>query len=420
MNETIPGPLRVALCSIGIGRIQRGFERYFSDLFNVLRDRLDLTLYKSRGSESLHDKIPPFLRPATFLAHALPLGQIVEGAEYKHYKHDCLAFGLSLLPELLHERYDVLHVIDYPLAIVLERLQRLFRFRTRLLLTNGCCMPPQYYPRVSHVHHVAEVFYQESVAMGVPEFHLTFVPCGIHAEYFETNLSRQELRRKHGISEDTFVILAVTAVKRKHKRVDHIIEEVSRLGGDILLWIDGNPEDPSIPKLARAKLGTRCRITHLPSTELPELYHLADLMVHAALEESFGLAIVEALSTGRMVLTHDSPHFEWLVQDRACLVDMSTPGKLTGRLRELMGRRADLVDGAQDRAAMARQRFDWGSLTPAYIEMYRKVAALSTSVRVDTRGMAARQSPPKGTATAPPARDAVLCQTGDAPRWRCA
>jgi len=367
-----PGP-RIALVSIGIGRVQRGFERMFTDLFSVLKDDFDVTLFKSGGLRSSREKVPPLLRPATAIARALPLGGHAGGAKYKG---DCLAFGLTLLPELLRNRFDIIHCVDPPLAKVLQHLQRACRLRARLLFTEGCRMPPQYYPRVAHVHHVGLVAFQEAVAMGIPESHMTMIPIGVHTERFAKTVGRQELRRKHGISDSTFVILVVSNIERVFKRVDYIIEEVSRLKGDILLWIDGHLDDPTLPELARQNLGPRCRITYVPSSDVPELYHLADVMVHANLDEAFGIAVAEALCSGVMVLTHNSPHFEWLVQDHDCLVDMRAPGNLAARLRELSARREDFSSRAQARAETARQRLDWRWLAPAYVEMYRKVAAL--------------------------------------------
>jgi glycosyltransferase involved in cell wall biosynthesis len=367
---------KIGLISVGLGRVQRGFERMFADLFDVLKDDFDITLFKSGGTRSSREKVPPLLSSTTAIARALPIGGHAGGPKYKG---DCLAFGVSLLPELLRERFDVIHCIDPPLAKVLCYLQRAFRLRTRLLFTEGCRMPPRYYPHVAHVHHVAMVAFQQAVAMGIPETHMTMIPTGIHPGQFANSLGRQELRRKHAISESTFVILAVSNVDRIFKRVDYIIEEVSRLEGDILLWIDGHPDDATLPVLACRKLGSRCRITYVPSSEVPELYHLADVMVHASLDEAFGRAVVEALCTGLMVLVHDCPHFKWLVQDQNCLVDMSVPGNLTARLRELLARREDLCSREQARAAAASKRFDWRSLASAYVEMYCKVAALKSS-----------------------------------------
>jgi glycosyltransferase involved in cell wall biosynthesis len=370
-----PNP-RLALISIGIGRLQRGFERMFTELFGVLKDSFDVTLFKSGGARNSQEKVPPLLAAATTVARALPLGGHAGGATYKA---DCVAFGLSMLPELLRDRFDVIHCIDPPLAKILSYFQRIFHLRARLLFTEGCRMPPRFYPQVDHVHHVALVALQEAVAMGVPSTHMTMIPAGIHARQFADSVGHRELRRKHAIADSTFVILAVSNVERVFKRVDYIIEEVSRLEGDFLLWIDGHPEDPTLPELATQKLGPRCRITYVASSDVPELYHLADVMVHASVDEGFGRAVVEALCAGLMVLVHDCPHFKWLVQDNNCLVDMNVPGNLTARLRELFALRNDLCNGSHQRAATASQRFDWNLVAPAYVEMYRKVAAMSAS-----------------------------------------
>lgn len=365
------GAPRVALVSIGIGRIQRGFERYFSDLFGVLRDRLPITLYKGGGEDAPSEKVPSSLAAWTRITRHLPLKQVA--AEYPEYRHDCLAYAVSMLPDLLQDRFDVVHVIDPPLVYHLQRLRMLTRFRPRLLFTNGCHMPPQYYPR-AHVQHVAEVLFQEALASGVSPDRITLAPCGFHPERFEAPETREELRRSHGIPPDTFVILDVSAMKRSHKRVDHLIQEVARLDGDVLLWLDGKPEDPEIPDLAERLLGPRCRITFVPSAKVRELYALADVFAHAALEESFGLGLVEAASTGLPTIAHDSPHFAWLLGGRENLVDMSRPGALAAKLAAVRTTPAESRAAAAAVARDIRARFDWRNLAACYEALYARVA----------------------------------------------
>ena len=379
---------RIAMVSVGIDRIQRGFERYYSGLFGVLRDHVDITLFKCGGAANSGQRIPRLFRPVQALASALPLGGLVGGGEYRTYKRDCLALGLSLLPELLYGAYDIVQCVDPPLAAVLDRLQRRFHFPPRLLFTEGSLMPAPAYPSGAHIHHVAQAAYREALIMGVPESRMTLVPCGFDAGRFAAKPDRGELRARHGIPESTFVILVVSAVKRIHKRVHYVIDEVSRLDGDVLLWIDGNPEDPAVLEIAFRKLGPRCRITHVPSVDVPELYRLADVFAHGALEESFGLAVVEAMSSGLPVLVHDSPHFEWLTEDREFLVDMRVTGNLALRLRQTMNRREEFRRRAQERAPRVQQRFDWRALAPAYVEMYRKVAASVVTEAEDGREVA--------------------------------
>ncbi len=45
---------KVAMVSVGLGRVQRGFERLFSDLFELVKNDVDITLYKSVEREHRH------------------------------------------------------------------------------------------------------------------------------------------------------------------------------------------------------------------------------------------------------------------------------------------------------------------------------------------------------------------------------
>lgn len=371
------GTLKIAIVSIGIGRVQRGFERYFYDLFLAVREEINVTLYKSAGAPDSREKIPPLLGIATKIARVLPLSRW-DGSDYQEYKRDCLAFAFCLLPELLRHRFDVIHIIDPPLAIVLQHLMRAFRIRTRLLLCDGCLIPPKYYPPSAHVQVTSQVHLQTALDWGVPKSQVTAVPPGVHTQRFVSSVGRRELRQKYDIRENTFVILAVAAL-RAPKRIGYIIDEVSRLQGDVLLWLDGYPEEPAILAMARERLGDRCRITYVPSQEVVELYRVADVFVHACLEEGFCYVLVEAISAGLMVLAHDSPHFEWLIQDRECLIDMRIEGNLTTRLRSLVPAGEDMSARLQARAQSVRQRFDWRSVVPAYMELYGNLAGMSSA-----------------------------------------
>jgi glycosyltransferase involved in cell wall biosynthesis len=366
-------PPRVALVSVGLGRIQRGFERYFSDLFEVLRDHLDVTLFKTGGESVDHQRVPPLFRVAQKMARLMPFGKFGDGTEYPKYKHDCAALGLSLAPELIRGRFDVIHFIDPPMAKVFRHLKRVLRLRSEIVFTNGCNFPPQYYPAGMHIQHVAQPLFEEALELGVEKRRMTLAPCGIHTDRFMVSEERETVRRRHGIAAGTFVVLAVTAVKRVHKRVDHIVDEVATLGGDILLWIDGSPEDSSLIEEARRKLGERVRITHVPTAQVPELYAAADVFVHAALLESFGLAIVEAMSAGLPVVVHDSPHFRWLAGGPDALVDMTRPGALARRIEEIRSA-SDRTAQAAARARAVRERFDWKAVAPNYVHMYQSVA----------------------------------------------
>jgi glycosyltransferase involved in cell wall biosynthesis len=366
---------RVALVSVGLGRIRRGFERTISGIFDSIRNDLDVTLFRREGPCTPGECLPPLLPALSACSRLVPMHLLMKGEEYGEYKRDCLAYALALLPQLLRDRFDVMHCIDPPFAKILDRLGTSLPIRPRIIFTDGCVIPPELYPSNAHIHYVADEQFRRAAREGVPRSRMTLVPCGLHTDEFSKRMDRAALRRRHNIGPDTFVVLSVSAIKRIHKRVDHIIREVSSLTGDVLLWLDGHMEDSEIPLLARS-LGHRCRITHVPTDQVPELHQVADVMVHAATSESFGIAIVEAIASGVMTLVHDDPHFEWLVGDRRCLVDMNREGALAGRLAELMRNPSIGRDGSAERARRVRERFDWRTVGPAYSAMYRNIAAM--------------------------------------------
>lgn len=112
-------------------------------------------------------------------------------------------------------------------------------------------------------------------------------------------------------------------------------------------------------------------MTHVPTSQVADLFALADVMPHAATFEAFGLAIVEAAATGLPVVTHDEPHFRWLIPNPDCWIDMEAPGILSA----LLTRMAADPDERTRRVMRdhARATYDWAALRPAYADLYRSM-----------------------------------------------
>jgi hypothetical protein len=364
-----PDRPRVALACPGIGLVQRGFERMFSDIFRVVGTEVDLTLFKGGGASGPREHVLRFMARNGPLPRVLPVHRLLRRTPYFV---ECESFAVAMLPHLLRGGFDVVHVIDLPLAKALFRLRRFLGLGFRLLFTEGANAEPRYYPPADHIQHVSPQAQGEAVRHGVPASFQTLIPCGIDSVRFDVAATRADLRRQHGVGAETFVVLCVAAINRGHKRTDHVIEEAARLPGDVLLWLDGSLDhgDPELVELARQRLGDRCRVTHVPSERIGELYRLADAMVLGSLQEAFGMAAVEGGVAGLPVVTHDSPHFRWLFPDPEDHADMTRPGVLAERLGELRDPR---LRASRVRAAELRARFDWSSLRSTYAQMYRDV-----------------------------------------------
>lgn len=367
---TVPSRPRIAVACPGVGLVQRGFERLFRDLFDEMRGEFAMTLFKG-GGERLSDEIVlPFLARGGKAIRYVPLHRLMRRTPMHT---ECLTFALAMLPHLRSGRYDIVHVIDPPLARLLFHLRRLLGLKFRLLYTEGTAMPPGDYPPCDRLHQISDATLTDAAAKGHPYHHMRLVPCGYRPERFATAKGRADLRAAHGIAPDRFVILSVAALNRGHKRTHHLIDEVARMDGDPLLWLDGSLDhgDPDLPDYARAKLGERVRVTHVPSDRVGELFAMADVMPHAATFEAFGLALVEAAAAGLPVITHDAPHFRWLLPNPDCWIDMTQEGALAALLQRLAADPAE-----RDRRLMrhfARGTYDWSALRPAYADLYRSL-----------------------------------------------
>jgi len=366
--------MKVALVCPTVGQTRRGYERFITDLSGLLGGQIDITVFKGGGVCGPHEKVLRHLSRTGVMSRLF-----ADRFRWPRYHLEFATFALALFPHLLRGGFDLVHFIDPPLGRLLHASRRMARGRFGLLFTNAAPLSSDGWRWGDHIHCLTPGALAEALKAGVSPKRLTMLPVGIDPQRFVTPWGRDELRRRYDVPADTFVILSVTSLNRHHKRVDYLIEEVAGLDGDFLLWIDGSlhPDgDPSLLDLASSRLGSRCRLTHVPSGRVGELYHLADVMVSTSLRESFGMSVVEAMCSGLPVLTHDSPHFRWLLGGAGHRVDMRPAGSLRARLAQLMRHPGDLRR-VVDPESVAR-RFRWAGLKTAYLDMYRRAAAHAT------------------------------------------
>ena len=372
----LPSPAKrpkIAIACPGVGLVQRGFERMMADIYHLVRDSMDVTLFKGGGPPTEHEIVLRFLPRNGWVARHLPVHRLA-GRTAIHL--ECLTFGLALLWRIRSEHFDVVHCTDPPLARFLYKLRRILGMKFKLLYSEACAMPASDYPPADHIHQISAVTLDDALRFGLTRSYMTLIPLGIFPERFESLPDRASLRELYGIAPSTFVVVSIAAIDRRHKRIDYLIDEVASLDGDILLWIDGSLDqgDATLVDYARERLGARCRITHMRSEEVRNLYGLADVFVHASLFEAFGLAMVEAAIAGAPLLVHNADHFRWLIPNENCWVDMSAAGALAGRLESLRAAPEEL-DSRRLREVSAA-RFDWRVLKSEYLGLYERVASL--------------------------------------------
>lgn len=340
-------PLRIAVASSGLGHVTRGVEAWAADLALALHTRgEDVCLFKGggrRGAEYEH-VLPCYQRGAASterLVRWAPRGAWRVGLG-SVYEIEQATFSFRLLHELRSRRIDVLHVQDPQVAVWAQWAKRLGFIRTKTVLAHGTQEPLAFQSRIRYLQHLAPWHLERAKSSGVWRAEWTAIPNFVDTDVFRPGRS-DELRRELGIPAEHFVVLSAAAIKRNHKRVDHLITEFARFcaarpDAKATLVVAGGheAETDEVMKLGHEQLGDRVRfLVRFPRARMPELYRTANVFVLCSLFEMMPIAILEAMASGLPCLTNRHPILEWMIGAGGQARDMVTPGELASALARL-------------------------------------------------------------------------------------
>jgi len=359
--------MRVVIACCGLEHTRRGYESFSRELFDALSGHVDVTLCKGSGRRRPGEVVVPCLR-RDFLARFMS----PEPALY----WEQITFAVALMPYLFLHGVDLVHFSEGNTGNALARFVRWAGLRTRLVQSNGGPLHPRSFRPEVFIHQVIQDGLDQAIEWGIPPARMHLEPYGINPAKFRLTLQKQDAREKFGLPKDKFLILSLAALNRKHKRLDYLIGEVAALENqDVFLCMAGEPEaeTDALRELARQLMPGRHAFMTVPRAGIPELLATADLFVHAALHEGFGMVLLEACAAGVPVACHNSPRFHWIMGDAALYTDMSVPGALTGNLRDVMIHEDRLRHLRDLGAARVESFYDWKVLVPRYIAMYEAV-----------------------------------------------
>jgi 1,2-diacylglycerol 3-alpha-glucosyltransferase len=357
------------VCS-GAGRINRGYESFAIECFAALKDNSEFTLYfiKGGGKGKLKEIVLPNLHRKSKLA--IRLGKLLN---QEPYLVEQFTFCISLLPLILLKKPVVIYYSDFILGTYLWHLRRIFKFRYRLLFSNGAPnLPP--YKTEDHVQQLLQIYLDEAVRRGESPLKQTLLPYGFNINIAEriVNLEKKKsIRERFNIPCSSTIILSVGAVNKCQKRMDYVIEEFATLPEDHFLVILGqyDAETPEVIALAERKIPGRFHIANVTFEEVKNFYIAADYFILASLQEGFGRVLIEALSHGLHCIVNDNINARQVLKEYGKYIDMTKKGSLVRLFEE-----NNFAYNKEELISEVYNLSSWDKLKDKYLEMISKVA----------------------------------------------
>jgi glycosyltransferase involved in cell wall biosynthesis len=177
--------------------------------------------------------------------------------------------------------------------------------------------------------------------------------------------------------ETPFLLFVSTLEPRKN--IPTLLEAFAKIADDIphnlvLIGSVGWNAEPIFEAID--KLGLQDRVIRpgfVPHMELPVFYCAADAFVFPTHYEGFGLPLLEALTCGCPVVTSDNSSVPEVTGDAALASDANDVDAIAANILRVLNEsdlREDMISKGQRHA----QRYSWGNMAQATLDVYRSVA----------------------------------------------
>lgn len=377
--------LRIAVASSGLGYVRRGIETWADDLARALRrsGQQDVTLFQSGGSPT-EAGTEVLNSPARFdPAVEKWVNRLRRTGGWRYgfgsgYQAEQTLFTLRLWKRVRRD-YDIVHVQDPWIALLMDRLHRAGLSRPRVILAHGTEESTQNLRKYSFLQHLAPC-YLENWGAHCPQSQTAFaIPNFVDTQRFQPG-DRRAARDRWNLPQDHLIVLSVAALKKHHKRVDYLIREFAAFSEKAtqpaMLVVAGARENETdeVIALGRQLLGEG-RVRFLEGVnrdDIPSLFHAADIFTLASLHEMMPIALLEALASGLPVACNDTPTLRWMTGPAGFPTDISCEGALAAQWEKLAddGIRSALSCAAREHA---EDTFSETVVIRQYLEMYQQV-----------------------------------------------
>lgn len=335
--------LKIALLTYGYGKEELGVGRYCYHLVEELRKMgLDVDVFTTKlRAKNLGE-------PIFFLRNAIK--------NLRHYDIVHSSQGSAIFVQHL----NIVETYHHDLTAMNEPKYAFFS-----ALENYHCR------RARHI--IVPSFNTKNVLVrfGHPAHKISVIYHGMdHEQFKHDERLRAIARKKYGIEKD-FVVLSVGRLVRYKRQLD-IVKALNNMTNCVFILIGKGEEKNNILKSASQ---TGVRLLHFEKVtdeQLTEIYNAADIYVHTAAVEGFGLSVVEAMACGLPVVVYKTADFDRIVGNAGFLMQVGDVEGITSAIKFLLEDDSKKAKMSENAVANSK-KFTWSETAIQHLEVYRKV-----------------------------------------------
>lgn len=348
--------MKICILCNGYGSVQRGSERLTEELYTLLKNDYDITIFGMKetdisigiNTKQRQEFKIPWRNGKAYLESHYFGKKWYHLMKQTHSKYNLVINNAGLGGSYWCRKYRNLTSTPF---ITLERgggREEMINY-----LFHPDCMV-----------FLTKVSEKKARKWYLPKVNTTTIPIGIHPSEFK------------GKSKSTLVkgleypIILSTSALVSFKRIKLIIDAVYTLGGSVIQTSDG-PLRTELINYGDALLGNQFKyVGKVDRKELIKLYNSCDVFVNASRKEAFGIVYLEAMASGLSIVTQDDERRREIIGNAGEFVDCTNSWQF-----------ADAIFFASKKTYSQKQakKYDWKILKKKYVKVIEETARSTTT-----------------------------------------
>lgn len=333
-------------------------KAYLDTNFEVCRFNDTLSLTKIRGQTLLRGLIPPFS------ISYIP-------AIFKHIK--------NFQPDVINFHYAI------PGGLALMIVRRLTKIPVVLSLVGRKDVLENETP-FFRKHYIWRVVNSASCVIPNSRYYLRWppgcnlgyvIPYGVDTKKFYPKVNGNKVKEILGIDSNQKVLFTlqrlapVKNIELLIRSLKHILE----VKKDVVLVVGGKgPEERSLKALAK-KLDLNDKVIfvgYIPQHVLPKYFAMSDVFVFSSSSETFGIVLVQAMASGKPIVSVNSTSIPEVVDDsvNGTLVEPDAK-KFAKAVIDLLSDKNLLKKYSKNGRKKAVEKYDWETISQQYEQVFK-------------------------------------------------